>query len=68
MADHLGVVPDEISAWNPDTPPQAMVMKRTGTPGHRSQPLPGVGAEAGMLTFGASSSVAPQAGTPTSAT
>ena len=26
----LGVVPDEISAWKPDTAPQAMVMNRKG--------------------------------------
>ena len=26
----FGVVPDEISAWKPDTAPQAMVMKRNG--------------------------------------
>jgi hypothetical protein len=31
----LGVVPEEISAWNPDTDPQAMVMKRNGN----SEPL-----------------------------
>ena len=26
----FGVVPDEISAWKPDTAPQAMVMNRKG--------------------------------------
>lgn len=26
----MGVVPDEISAWNPDSAPQAMVMNRNG--------------------------------------
>ena len=26
----LGVVPDEISEWKPDTAPQAMVMNRNG--------------------------------------
>ena len=26
----LGVVPDEISAWKPETAPQAMVMNRKG--------------------------------------
>ena len=27
---HFGVVPEEISAWKPETAPQAMVMKRNG--------------------------------------
>ncbi|CRH73648.1 Uncharacterised protein [Chlamydia trachomatis] len=26
----LGVVPEETSAWNPDTAPQAIVMNRNG--------------------------------------
>ena len=26
----LGVVPDEINAWNPDTAPQAMVINKNG--------------------------------------
>ena len=29
-ASSLGVVPEEISAWNPETAPQAMVMKQNG--------------------------------------
>jgi len=37
----LGVVPDEIRAWKPDTAPQAMVMNRKGnrSPAHTG-PLP----------------------------
>jgi hypothetical protein len=36
----LGVVPDEISAWKPETAPQAMVMNRKGNrlPENRSLP------------------------------
>ena len=30
LSSILGVVPDEISAWKPDTAPQAMVMNRNG--------------------------------------
>jgi len=37
----LGVVPEEINAWKPDTAPQAMVMNRNGNsePDHTG-PLP----------------------------
>ena len=37
----LGVVPEEISEWNPDTAPQAMVMNKKGKrlPDHTG-PLP----------------------------
>ena len=30
MASSLGVVPEAIRAWKPDTAPQAMVMNRNG--------------------------------------
>ena len=30
FSSSLGVVPDEISAWNPDSAPHAMVMNRKG--------------------------------------
>jgi hypothetical protein len=30
LATILGVVPEEISAWNPDNAPQAIVMKTNG--------------------------------------
>ena len=30
MAIIFGVVPEEISEWNPETAPQAMVMKQNG--------------------------------------
>ncbi|MNP52885.1 hypothetical protein D3C76_1473070 [compost metagenome] len=30
MASILGVVPEAISAWKPDTAPQAMVINRNG--------------------------------------
>ena len=37
----FGVVPDEISAWKPDTAPHAMVMNRNGNSGpENTGPVP----------------------------
>ena len=34
MLHDRGVVPEEISAWKPDTAPQAMVINRNGNKDH----------------------------------
>jgi hypothetical protein len=55
LSSSLGVVPDEISAWKPETAPQAMVMKMNGNrlPDHAG-PVPSMNwVTAGMRRFGA---------------
>ncbi|MNZ92252.1 hypothetical protein D3C78_1112720 [compost metagenome] len=50
----FGVVPEEISAWKPDTAPQAMVMNRNGNrlPFHTG-PVPSVNwVSAGIFSSG----------------
>ena len=52
--NNLGVVPEEISAWNPLTAPQAMVMQTKGNTGPgTTKPLPSVNCvTAGMCSGG----------------
>ena len=58
MSDSLsiifGVVPDAISAWNPEIAPQAMVMKTKGKsgPGMIGPPPPTNCENAGILSSG----------------
>ncbi|MNG28828.1 hypothetical protein D3C84_1141490 [compost metagenome] len=55
MASSLGVVPELISAWKPETAPQAMVMKRKGNrvPFHTG-PVPSTNwVSAGIFSSGA---------------
>ncbi|MOA55348.1 hypothetical protein D3C78_1791270 [compost metagenome] len=43
MANSFGVVPDAISAWKPETAPQAMVMNRNGnTEPFHTGPVPSI--------------------------
>ena len=51
----LGVVPEEISEWKPDTAPQAMVMNRNGnSEPENTGPLPSMKrVVAGMASGGA---------------
>ncbi len=51
----FGVVPDEMSAWNPDTAPHAIVMNRNGNrlPDHTG-PVPSTNfVSAGIFSSGA---------------
>ncbi|MNY69149.1 hypothetical protein D3C86_2070430 [compost metagenome] len=50
----MGVVPDEIRAWKPETAPQAMVMNRKGKRApEKTGPLPSMkGVMAGICTCG----------------
>ncbi|MOA03188.1 hypothetical protein D3C78_1226760 [compost metagenome] len=55
LSSSFGVVPEEISAWKPDTAPQAMVMNRNGNsvPFHTG-PVPSVNwVSAGIFSSGA---------------
>ncbi len=36
----FGVVPEEISEWNPEIAPQAIVMKQNGNIGRNDRPPP----------------------------
>ena len=59
LAISLGVVPLAISAWKPDTAPQAMVMNRNGNkdPDHTG-PLPSMNCvRAGMRSGGATTTI-----------
>ena len=51
----FGVVPDEISEWNPETAPQAMVMNRNGNSlPEKTGPVPSRNrVVAGIASFGA---------------
>jgi len=51
----FGVVPEAMRAWNPETAPQAMVMKRKGNSGpDHTGPLPSTnGVTAGIRSGGA---------------
>ncbi len=55
FSSSLGVVPDEISAWKPDTAPQAMVMNRNGNrlPDHTGPPPSANCVNAGIFSSGA---------------
>ncbi len=54
MSSIFGVVPEEISAWKPETAPQAMVMNRNGNrPPFHTGPLPSVNwVSAGIFSSG----------------
>ncbi|MNI73769.1 hypothetical protein D3C73_1297990 [compost metagenome] len=55
LASSFGVVPEEISAWKPDTAPQAMVMNRNGNmpPFHTGpSPLAANWVSAGIFSSG----------------
>ena len=60
LSSSLGVVPDEISAWNPDTAPQAMVMKMNGNKlPDQAGPVPSTNwVTAGMRRLGATNTMA----------
>jgi hypothetical protein len=55
FSSSLGVVPEEISAWKPDTAPQAMVMNRKGNRSpDQTGPLPAANwVKAGIFSSGA---------------
>ena len=60
LAISLGVVPLEISAWKPDTAPQAMVMNRNGNSGPaQTGPVPvnANSVSAGIRSGGASTTM-----------
>ena len=59
LAISLGVVPLAISAWKPETAPQAIVMKRNGnSPPDQTGPLPSMNlVSAGMRSGGATTAM-----------
>ncbi|MNF96908.1 hypothetical protein D3C84_797180 [compost metagenome] len=54
LSSSFGVVPEEISAWKPDTAPQAMVMNRNGNrPPFHTGPVPSTNwVRAGIFSSG----------------
>ncbi|MNR44547.1 hypothetical protein D3C85_1633040 [compost metagenome] len=54
LSSSFGVVPEEISAWKPDTAPQAMVMNRNGNrPPFHTGPVPSMNwVRAGIFSSG----------------
>jgi hypothetical protein len=56
----FGVVPDEISAWNPDTEPQAIVMNANGKSfPAKTGPVPLVNCVSAGICSGGSTSTTP---------
>ena len=55
FSSSLGVVPDEISEWKPDTAPHAIVMNRNGNrlPDHTGPPPAANCVSCGICIFGA---------------
>ena len=59
-ASNLGVVPEEMIAWNPETAPQAIVMKQNGkTAPANTGPVPSMNfVSAGIWSEGMSTRIA----------